>query len=94
MKRILCTIAALAMAGCAGIPTKTDTYLRDKPPEYASGYRAGCNSGYAATGNPYYHMSKDVVRATSDALYRTGWDDGYMSCKAQSEAVDRAILRR
>jgi hypothetical protein len=60
--------SALWLTGCA---TKFDN-TPNGPPPYKEGFAAGCNSGYVATGNPYYQFTKDPVRYESDALYKQG----------------------
>lgn len=93
-KRIAAVCFAVMISGCAGLPTKTDTYLKGQPPAYADGYRSGCSSGTAAAGNPYYRMSKDVGRAQTDETYRLGWDDGFMTCRAEYESTLNMMRRR
>ncbi len=81
---------ALAMlAGCGGIPTEQQRITG--PPGYRAGYNDGCPSGEAAAGHIYARHRKDVERALRDERYRMGWEDGFRSCKARHEGVQRML---
>ena len=75
------------LTGCA---TSMDRVNREvgehQPISYREGYQHGCNSGYVAAGHPYYKFEKNVNRHLNDALYRSGWDDGFAVCKGKYES--------
>ncbi len=60
------------------------------PPAYREGFAAGCDSGYSAAGNIYYRFNKDPQRAISDAMYASGWNDGFAVCKGKYDNIVRS----
>ncbi len=92
MRRLIALIACgtLLVAGCATTEQDAANVVgAGQPPAYRQGYAAGCDSGYVAAGHPYYQFRKDVTRFGADELYRTGWNDGFLTCKGQYEALRR-----
>ena len=73
---LVCVISA-----CAPIEAVTQRNTAGQPPAYVNGYSVGCGSGYVAAGHPYARAGKDVPRYLSDPVYKTGWDDGFATCK-------------
>jgi hypothetical protein len=83
-RHALCACAlALAIAGCASVPTAPPTKgeppapainLSGFPLEYRQGYADGCAS---ATGAE----RKDAATFRLDGNYRTGWQDGLALCR-------------
>lgn len=57
------------------------------PPPYRQGYAQGCDSGYVASGHPYYAFRKDPARYERDRLYRQGWNDGFQVCKGRYDSI-------
>ena len=95
MKRMLVLAlftASLAVSSCA---TKSGSnqmrMTQGQPPEYADGFKSGCDSGYVAAGHPYYSASKDVRRMMDDKFYSMGWNDGFAQCKGSYESFGRAL---
>lgn len=78
------------IAGCAANQGQ-HAMLQGQPPAYQDGFRPGCSSGYAASGNPYYRPSKDVQRMLDDKLYAMGWNDGFAHCKGQYDSIQRSM---
>lgn len=91
---IVCFIMVLFSASCT---TKMQTVDREvgasQPVSYKEGYKDGCDSGYVASGHPYYKFSKNVIRFNNDSLYKQGWEDGYGVCKSKYDSTQR-LLRR
>jgi hypothetical protein len=54
---------------------------------------AGCSSGKAAGGNPYFSFTKDTEQYITDVRYKSDWDDGFALCKGQMDAVNSVPLR-
>lgn len=77
MKMIL--LFAAVLAGCAVAPRGPQTAVQ-----------AGCSSGYASAGHPWYSFTKDTPRYLSDPTYKSDWDDGFVQCKGSYEATQRA----
>lgn len=90
--KALAMLAAILFSGCVTNPHQVDREVGShQPQEYKDGYAAGCDSGYVAAGHPYYRFNKDVQRHASDALYKSGWDDGFAICKSKYESIGRAL---
>lgn len=83
----------LALSACAPIEGMTRRNTAGQPQGYVDGYSAGCGSGYVAAGHPYASAGKNVSRYLSDAVYKTGWDDGFMTCKGDYDSTT-VLLRR
>jgi len=82
--RIKVIILLLLVSGCATDMRQVDREIcSNQPPAYNQGYADGCNSGFVAAGHPYYKFSKDVVRFSSDVMYKQGWEDGFNICKGK-----------
>jgi hypothetical protein len=93
-KSMMFSAATATLACAAGCANQSDMRMTEgQPPEYATGFRSGCDSGYAAAGHPYYRPSKDVQRMETDKTYATGWNDGFVQCKGSYEAIGRAMPR-
>lgn len=90
-------VAALALAGCATAPPApepsvprppasappTPRAAEPPPPNvnlsgFPLPYRQGYADGCASAGGP---QRRDAARYSSDANYRTGWQDGVALCK-------------
>lgn len=89
--RIWFAVAALAVSGCAPVDSVTRRNTAGQPPAYVNGYSAGCGSGYVAAGHPYARFGKDVQRYLSDPVYKTGWDDGFATCKGDYDSVGNML---
>jgi len=77
------TILALACAslsGCIFFSSPADRAIR-KSPNFKDGYADGCASaqqqGADFRGNPV----RDDAQYNSDQVYRTGWANGYQTCR-------------
>lgn len=60
---------------------------------YAEGWHAGCHSGVNSE-RPLYALLKDTpfkTKLVEAAGYKTGWNEGYTSCRIAQESVDRWI---
>lgn len=90
---LLATVATLlAFTGCSTkLGSNEMRMTQGQPPEYADGFKNGCDSGYVAAGHPYYRASKDVRRMIDDKFYGMGWNDGFTQCKGSYEAIGRAL---
>lgn len=58
---------------------------------YQLGLQHGCGTGKADAGSWGFERNKDIELYLNDKYYKVGWDDGYRQCKAESDAVFRAI---
>lgn len=86
------TLLLFLISGCATDMQRVDREIgSNQPPSYKQGYADGCDSGYVAAGHPYYRFKKDVIRFTSDNIYKQGWDDGFSVCKGKYDAIGRAL---
>lgn len=91
---LACTavLMAFTLVGCATKAGSRDMQMTvGQPPEYADGFRDGCDSGYVASGHPYYKAKKDVQRSLDDKLYAMGWNDGFANCKGNYDSIGRAL---
>jgi hypothetical protein len=79
------------ISACAPVDAVTKRNTAGQPPAYVDGYSAGCGSGYVAAGHPYAQAGKDVSRYLSDAVYKTGWDDGFVTCKGQYDSIGASM---
>ena len=84
---------AIFMTACAPVDAVTKRNTSGQPPAYVDGYSAGCGSGYVASGHPYARAGKDVTRYLADAIYKTGWDDGFATCKGQYDSIGNSLRR-
>lgn len=95
--RILSAVSLLTlvwtMSACAPVDAVTRRNTVGQPPAYVDGYTAGCGSGYVAAGHPYASAGKDVSRYLSDAVYKTGWDDGFATCKGKYDSTNNMLRR-
>ena len=78
---------SLLISACAPVDAVTARNTSGQPPAYVDGYSAGCGSGYVAAGHPYAKAGKDVTRYLSDPVYKTGWDDGFATCKGMYDSL-------
>ena len=81
------------ISACAPVDAVTKRNTSGQPPAYVDGYSAGCGSGYVASGHPYASAGKDVSRYLADAVYKTGWDDGFATCKGQYDSIGNSLRR-
>lgn len=75
--------ALLALTSCATMMDQTPK----GPLAWRYGFMDGCDSGYVAAGNPYYKFNKDHERYLNDPLYKSGWDDGFATCKGKYDSI-------
>ena len=87
MKKFIVIIFTFFLLSCETSMKEVDRKVGDQPQEYKEGYAAGCNSGYVASGHPYYKFTKDIARYESDNLYKQGWEDGFRVCKGSYDAI-------
>lgn len=91
MKNLLLPML-LALAGCAHMADMSaNRNAAGQPPDYRAGYRDGCESGYAAAGNPYMRTRKNIDLFLGNPVYKTGWEDGFAYCKGDYESTSRAL---
>ncbi|MBI5484346.1 MAG: hypothetical protein HY888_07790 [Deltaproteobacteria bacterium] len=83
----------IAISACAPVDAVTKRNTFGQPPAYVDGYSTGCGSGYVASGHPYASAGKDVSRYLSDPVYKTGWDDGFATCKGQYDSIGNSLRR-
>jgi len=82
--RFFAAIAIALVSAC----TTSGSQIPPGPKAWQDGYAQGCNSGFAAAGNPYYRYTKDVVRVQTDQTFAMGWQDGYNACNARYNAIN------
>ena len=80
-------------SGCAPVDAVTRRNTAGQPPAYVDGYSDGCGSGYVAAGHPYAKAAKNVTRFLADPVYKTGWDDGFATCKGQYDSIGMSLRR-
>lgn len=93
MRLYFLAVMAFGAVACAPVDSVTRRHTTGQPPTYQVGFQSGCGSGYVAAGNPYARFGKDVAAYTSDALYKSGWDDGFAVCKGDYESIGNALRR-
>jgi len=90
MYKKLIFISMLFLYGCATPMQQTERDIGShQPQEYKEGYTDGCGSGQKAGGYIYAKFNKDVIRYSTDQLYKQGWDDGFNICKSRFESNKR-----
>jgi hypothetical protein len=90
LRHLTALAAGAILSGClASMPTDSSA---NQPEPYRQGLYDGCVSGKAATGNWTYRFRQDPQRMSSDSMYKTGWDAGFVQCKTESEQLN-AIIR-
>ncbi len=77
----------LLLAGCG----TTMLTVPPGPGDYRDGFRDGCDSGYAASGNFLYVRAHDAERAEADREYDLGWQAGYGKCQARFHRIQRNV---
>ena len=77
----------LLLAGCG----TTMLSVPPGPGDYRDGYRDGCDSGYAASGNFLYARDYDAERAEANEQYALGWQAGYGKCQARFHRIQRSF---
>lgn len=83
----LALVLFFGLSGCAPVHMDVARNTKGQPTAYVDGYTAGCGSGYVAAGHPYARAGKNVERYLADAVYRTGWDDGFATCKGGYDSL-------
>ncbi|WP_031759324.1 hypothetical protein [Pseudomonas aeruginosa] len=62
---------------------------RGSPPAYADGFDDGCGSGRQAAGSISGEFRKDVPRYLREAIYASGWGDGFEQCRSMARSEER-----
>lgn len=89
MKRVICLVAVLLIAGCVTFPR--EQWLKaGYNVNYVDGYEQGWFSGHVAAGHPYSQFQKNTHRYERDSQYRQGWNDGFAVGKGSYDAIGRA----
>ena len=57
---------------------------------YNTAINDGCNTAKADGGMLGYRANKDIDKYVKDEYYKTGFDDGYKKCKAESDRMHDA----
>ncbi|WP_134445116.1 hypothetical protein [Pseudomonas aeruginosa] len=83
----LILLTATLLGGCES----THQYLLAKgyPPAYADGFDDGCGSGRLAAGSISGEFRKDVPRYLREAIYASGWGDGFEQCRSMARSEER-----
>ena len=91
VKSLIFCLFSIFLGGCTGIiGISPDRYLSNKythmvgqgnPPSYVEGYVDGCSTGRRLSGDKRFRYRKDETRATKDALYARGWQEGQINCR-------------
>ncbi|MGV2465744.1 UNVERIFIED_CONTAM: hypothetical protein QO022_45345, partial [Pseudomonas aeruginosa] len=83
----LILLTATLLGGCES----THQYLLAKgyPPAYADGFDDGCGSGRQAAGSISGEFRKDVPRYLREAIYASGWGDGFEQCRSMARSEER-----
>lgn len=59
---------------------------------YRQAANDGCSSAKADGGIWGYSNNKDIDSYVNNDYYKTGYDDGYKKCKAESDRIDDAWI--
>lgn len=89
---VLLVIVTMLTAGCARYREIREQQAAT-PRGPVTAHDAGCSSGYASAGNPWYRFTKDTEQYITDARYKSDWDDGFVQCKGSMDAVNSVPLR-
>jgi hypothetical protein len=76
MIKTLLFLIFIIFTGCQS----TQEWLRTKPLSYQSGYKEGCDNGEEMAANSTIFKKNKTSSYSSDAQYRSGWDEGYEDC--------------
>lgn len=82
-------LLGVMLAGCGATGNSTDRALRNSP-SFREGYEDGCGAATAEgsdlrdrpVGSPQLYKNDDV--------YRTGWSNGYQTCRRTNSATGTA----
>lgn len=77
------TILALACAslsGCIFFSSPADRAIR-RSPAFKDGYADGCASAQQQGADFRGRLVRDDAQYNSDQVYRTGWGNGYQTCR-------------
>jgi hypothetical protein len=77
----LVVLAASLVSGCIFFPSARDKALRNTP-SFKEGYSDGCAAATTQSSNYREGPYKDQVLYQSDEAYRTGWGNGYQTCRS------------
>ncbi|MGH6872484.1 MAG: hypothetical protein ACREHE_13360 [Rhizomicrobium sp.] len=77
----LAAALALSLAGCTIFGGPADKALR-RTPSYREGYQDGCAAATAAYSNLRKGPYTDNEQFRSDHVYRTGWGNGFQTCRS------------
>lgn len=74
--RVLLLALVLAFGACSQQKKDANVNLGGYPPAFRAGYLDGCESARRLAG-----AVRDEARFKTDAMYATGWRDGFEICK-------------
>ncbi len=90
-KRVLMILAmgtaAILFSGCAS--TAENMMAQGYGSNYSQGYGDGCETGKKSAGDMFSQFKKNVNLFNRNLKYREGWKDGYRTCKAEFEQIER-----
>jgi hypothetical protein len=74
------TLLVLSLGGCAVFGGPADKALR-RSPSYRDGYQDGCAAANDQGSNLRTGPLTDNGLYKTDSVYRTGWGNGYQTCR-------------
>ncbi len=102
-KFIIIVIVFELLASCRLVgfyePITLDTEIPDGPPEYRSGWRAGCRSGLGTSRSftnaaAAYEANYGTGVYLHDPAFATGWGQGFFACVIHTATfVERNAMR-
>jgi hypothetical protein len=82
LRTVIVLIVLYFLSACSAVILSPDMErVKDEPPAYQEGYKAGCSSGYVAGGSLVHSFKRDSDRLLKDKNYDGGWKKGYSECK-------------
>jgi hypothetical protein len=74
------TLASASLGGCIFFSSPADRALR-RTPAFKDGYADGCASAQQQGADFRGNLVRDDAQYNSDQTYRTGWGNGYQTCR-------------
>jgi len=92
---LLLLVLAFSLAACGLFPTATER-AQARTPSFRQGYADGCAAASAQGVNYRSGPYRDETLFKTDQIYRSGWQNGYVTCQRTASspvsAIDKSVL--